>query len=83
MATEIVVGLLGFAGTLVGTFAGIMTSTKLTNYRIEQLEGKVEKHNSVVERTALIENNLKSVWHNIDEVKEDVKEVREHVQNHD
>ena len=52
MATEIVVGLLGFAGTLVGTFAGIMTSTKLTNYRIEQLERKVEKHNSVVERTA-------------------------------
>ena len=83
MATEIVVGLLGFAGTLGGTFAGIITSTKLTNYRIEQLERKVEKHNSVVERTALIENNLKSVWHNIDEVKEDVKEVREHVQNHD
>ena len=83
MAPEIIVGLLGFAGTLVGTFTGIMTSAKLTAYRIEQLEKKVDKHNNFAERIPVIENNLKSVWHNIDEIKEDAKEVREHVQDHD
>jgi hypothetical protein len=83
MAPEIIVGLLGFAGTLVGTFTGIMTSAKLTAYRIEQLEKKVDKHNNFAERIPVIENNLKSVWHSIDEIKEDAKEVREHVQDHD
>lgn len=74
ISSEVIVGLLSLAGTLCGTFAGIITSTKLTAYRIEQLEKKVEKHNSVVERTAVIEDNLKSVWHTINEMKEDMKE---------
>lgn len=73
MTSEIIVGVLSLLGTLCGTFAGIVTSTKLTNYRIEQLEKKVEKHNSVVERTAVIERDLKSIWHNIDEIREEVK----------
>lgn len=73
MTSEIIVGVLSLLGTLCGTFAGIVTSTKLTNYRIGQLEKKVEKHNSVVERTAVIERELKSVWHNIDEIREEVK----------
>lgn len=74
ISPEIIVGVLSLVGTLCGTFAGIITSTKLTAYRIEQLEKKVEKHNSVVERTALLERDLKAVWHNIDELKDDVKE---------
>lgn len=78
MTNDIIVGLLSLSGTLCGTFAGILTSTKLTNYRIEQLEKKVEKHNSVVERTALLERDIKTVWHNIDEMKEDIREEVNH-----
>lgn len=78
MTNDIIVGLLSLGGTLCGTFAGILTSTKLTNYRIEQLEKKVEKHNSVVERTALLERDMKTVWHNIDEMKEDIWEEVNH-----
>lgn len=74
ISPEIIVGILSLVGTLCGTFAGIITSTKLTAYRIEQLEKKVEKHNSVIERTAILEKDLKAVWHNIDELKDDVKE---------
>lgn len=74
MNSEIIVAILSLVGTLLGTFTGILTSTKLSNYRIGQLEKKVEKHNSVVERTALIENELKTVWHNIDEIKEELKD---------
>ena len=74
ISSEVIMGLLSLAGTLCGTFAGIITSAKLTVYRIEQLEKKVEKYNSVVERTAVIEDNLKSLWHTINEIKEDVKE---------
>ena len=51
MPSEIIVALVSLFGTLCGTFASIMTSTKLTNYRIEQLEKKVVKHNNLIERT--------------------------------
>lgn len=74
MNSEIIVAILSLVGTLLGTFTGIMTSTKLTNYRIEQLEKKVEKHNSVVERTAVIEKDLKSLWHIIDEINDELRE---------
>lgn len=73
----IVVAIISLFGTCIGTFAGIFTSSKLTMYRIEQLEKKVDKHNSVVERTALLEQNIKSVWHSINEIKENVEHVRE------
>lgn len=78
MPSEIIVGLLSLSGTLIGTFGGIMTSAKLTAYRIEQLEKKVDKHNNFAERIPVIENNLKSVWHNINEMKEEIKEEHNH-----
>ena len=46
MQIDIIVALIAFAGTALGTFGGIITSTKLTTYRIEQLEKKVDWHKS-------------------------------------
>lgn len=71
MTGEIIVAVISLIGTLFGTFAGILTSTKLSNYRIDQLEKKVEKHNSVIERTAILERDMKTVWHEIDEIKQE------------
>ena len=71
MTGEIIVAVISLIGTLFGTFAGILTSTKLSNYRIDQLEKKVEKHNSVIERTAILERDIKTVWHEIDEIKQE------------
>ncbi len=55
MSETVIVALVSLIGTLVGTFGGILTGSKLTNYRIEQLEKKVEEHNKVVERTYKLE----------------------------
>ena len=55
MAAEIIVGLLSLCGTGMGTLAGIVTSSKLTNYRLEKLEEKVNKHNNVIERVFNLE----------------------------
>lgn len=46
MSEAIVVALLSLAGTLGGTFGGILVSNKLTTYRIEQLEKRVQAHNN-------------------------------------
>ena len=55
MNTEIIVALITLAGSAIGTFAGILTSARLTTYRIEQLEKKVDKHNTAIERTYKLE----------------------------
>lgn len=54
MDIEIIVS---FLGSALGCIAGILTSQKLTNYRLEQLEQKVNKHNNLVERMTV--NELK------------------------
>ena len=57
MNDAVLVAVLALIGTLVGTLGGILTANKLTNYRIEQLEKKVDKHNGVVERVYILEKN--------------------------
>lgn len=77
MDATIVIALISFFGTLVGTFGGIVTSNKLTTYRIQQLENKVEKHNKVVERVyvlekdkAVFEEELKVANHRISDLED-------------
>ena len=54
-------GLFALIGTLAGTFGGIMTSTKLTNYRLEQLEKKVEAHNNLAEKVIVLQDADKMI----------------------
>lgn len=75
MSEAVIVALLALIGTLGGTFGGILTANKLTNYRIEQLENKVEKHNKVIERVfkleekeAVIEEKISVANHRIDDL---------------
>lgn len=70
MVPEVAVAICSLIGTLVGSLAGILTSNKLTIYRIEQLEEKVKKHNNLVERMVIVEQSTKSAHHRIDEIME-------------
>ena len=70
MSETILSALLSLIGTLAGTFGGIVVASKLTVYRIEQLEKKVEKHNSVVERTYVVEGQIKELQHEVQDLKE-------------
>ena len=76
MEPDIIIALLSLVGTAMGTLAGILTANKMTTYRIEQLEKKVEKHNKVVERTIVLEEDMKTAVANIEELKKDVRELR-------
>lgn len=57
----------------VGSLAGVLASNKLMQYRIQQLEDKVNKHNSVVERTYKLEGEVKELQHDIRDLKGDIK----------
>lgn len=61
MSETVVMGLFSLLGTLVGTLGGIMASSSLTNYRIKQLEAKVDKHNNFASRIPTIENRVDAV----------------------
>ena len=70
MTEALFTSILSLVGTLVGTFGGILVAGKLTTYRIEQLERKVEKHNSVVERTFKLEGKVTELQHEVADLKE-------------
>ena len=57
MSEAIVVAVLSLVGTLGGSLTGILAANKLTNYRIQQLEKRVEAHNQVIERVYLLEKH--------------------------
>ena len=57
----IIVGALSLAGTLGGSYFAQRRSAALMAYRLEQLEKKVDKHNSVVERTYKLEERCEVI----------------------
>lgn len=69
MSESVIVALLALLGTLGGSFGGILTANKLTNYRLEQLEAKVEKHNKVIERVYNLEKHEAVIEEEIEHLK--------------
>ena len=67
MNNELVIN---FLGIVIGTFGGILASSRITNFRLEQLEKKVDKHNSVIERTFILEEKMKVANHRIEDLEE-------------
>ena len=77
MNETIIVAMLSLLGTLIGSFGGIVTANKLVNYRLQELEKKVEKHNQVIERVyelerheAVVDEEIKVANHRIDDLEE-------------
>lgn len=75
MSETVIVALLSLAGTAIGSVVAVVTSSSLTNYKIDELKKQVEKHNSLVERTfrleekaAVIEEQIKVANHRIEDL---------------
>lgn len=69
MNSEVIVALLGFAGTLAGSLLGVIAAGKLTQYRLQQLEEKVNKHNNVIERVFILEGQVTELQHDVKDLK--------------
>ena len=57
MTSEVLTAIFSLAGTLVGSLGGILAAGRLTAYRLQQLEEKVNKHNNLIERVYAIEQH--------------------------
>lgn len=72
ISSEIIVSI----ASLIGTILAVLGGNKLVAYRIEQLEKKVEKHNTIIERTFVLEEQMKVANHRIT----DLERMNEHGQ---
>lgn len=75
MSGEVIVALITFLGSAIGTIGGIFATSKITAYRIEQLEKKVDKHNQVVERMYEAEKNISVISEEIKNVNHRIEEL--------
>lgn len=80
MSSDVITALIGLVGSGVGSVIGIICNTRLTTYRIKELEKKVDKHNTVVERTykveerlSVIDEEIKVANHRINDLEEERK----------
>lgn len=69
MNTQIIISLLGVLGTLAGSFFGVVAASRLTSYRLQQLEDKVARHNNLIERTYILEGQMAECQHDIKDLK--------------
>lgn len=82
MSENLLITILGLAGSAIGSLVGIIINSKMTSYRIEQLEKKVEKHNNMIDRMYSAEKKIEvleerqSVTNDsIDDMENDIHEI--------
>lgn len=63
--SSIIIAAISFLGTVIGSYGGF----RLTAYRVEELEKKVDKHNNFAERVPLLEKDVKNIYHELDEMR--------------
>ena len=66
MNAEVIISLISLLGTLCGSLGGILVSSKMTNYRLQQLENRVAEHNNFARRMPVIEEQIKVINHRIE-----------------
>lgn len=59
--TSIICAVVALLGTAIGSYSGL----RLTSYRVEQLEKKVDKHNRFAERVPIMEEQIKVINHRL------------------
>lgn len=78
MSDSVIIAILGLVGSGIGSLLGVLASSKLTTYRIEQLEKKVEKHNSLIDRTYKLEAYKEVVTEEIHHINQALEELEGH-----
>lgn len=70
MDSTVICAMISLFGTLGGSLGGILVSSKLTAYRLQQLEDKVAEHNNFARRMPVVEERIDQVEHRINRLEE-------------
>ena len=71
MASTVIIAVISLFGTLIGAYSG----ARLTAYRIQLLEKKVDEHNNFARRMPVVEEQIKVVNHRIEDLENICKEA--------
>lgn len=71
MDNTVIVAVISLVGTLFGSLGGIVVSSKLTAYRLEQLENRVAEHNNFARRMPVLEEQIESIEKRLDKLEKD------------
>ncbi len=69
MTENIIVAILSFIGTLVGSLLASSKTRAVLEYKIDDLQKRVDKHNQVIERTYKLEGRMEEAEHDIRDIK--------------
>lgn len=69
MSESLLVALISGFCTLAGSCAGVLASSRLTQYRLAQLEKRVAQHNNLIERTYRLEGRMDEAEHGLQEIR--------------
>lgn len=72
MDTTVIMALISLLGTIVGSISGVLVSSKMTNYRLQQLENRVAEHNNFAHRMPVIEEQIKVINHRIQDLEQEL-----------
>ena len=81
MDNTIIVAVISFLGTLIGTAGGIIASGKLTEYRLTQLEKKVDAQNNISNRIPLIEEKINNIGRRVTYIEKEHNLSRGYIEN--
>lgn len=71
MSSTVIVAIISFLGTLIGTAGGIITSGKLTEYRISQLEKKMDTQTKAISRIPILEEKISNITHRVSHIEKE------------
>lgn len=79
MDATITIALITSASSLIVAVISVVMNNRILGYKVDELKKQVEKHNQVVEKVALLQQETSTQWERIDELRKDVEDLKKEV----
>lgn len=79
MQTQIAVAFITSGASLLVALISIIMNNRILGYKVDELKKQVEKHNNLIERTAVVERDLKTAFSRIDDIRDDITRLNDHL----
>ena len=81
MSQEVIISLISAGSGILVAIISIIVNNRVIAYKVDTLAQQVKEHNKLVEKTAVIERDVKTAFNRIDENRQDIKELRVCIKN--
>lgn len=79
MDATITIALITSASSLLVAVISVVMNNRILGYKVDELKKQVEKHNQVVEKVALLQQETSTQGKSIDELRKDVEDLKKEV----